>query len=168
MVIWVTVTVLYNSSVYFCCLFLISSASIRSLLFLSFIAPFLAWSVPLISPVLLKSLVFPILLFSSTSLHCSFQAFLSLLAILWNSLFSWVYLSLSAFLFAFLFSLAMCKAYSDNHFALLHLFFFGDSFVTDSWIMLWNLSIVLQALCFLNLIPEPTHHLHCIIIRNLI
>ena len=43
-----------------------------------------------------KSLVFPILLFSSISLHCSLKkAFLSLPIILWNSAFSWVYLSLS-------------------------------------------------------------------------
>ena len=41
-----------------------------------------------------RSLVFPILLFSSISLHCSLRnAFLSLLAILWNSVFRWVYLS---------------------------------------------------------------------------
>ena len=39
------------------------------------------------SPIFLKrSLLFPLLLFSSISLHCSFKkAFLSLLAILWNS-----------------------------------------------------------------------------------
>ena len=43
-----------------------SSASLRSLLLLSFILPIFAWNVPLISPVFLKrSLVFPILLFSS-------------------------------------------------------------------------------------------------------
>ena len=41
-----------------------------------------------------------ILLFSSVSLHCSFKkVFLSLLAILWNSAFTWVYLSLSLLLF---------------------------------------------------------------------
>ena len=41
-----------------------------------------------------RSLVFPILLFSFISLHWSLrQAFLSLLAILWNSSFRWVYLS---------------------------------------------------------------------------
>ena len=34
-------------------------------------------------------------MFSSISLHCSLKAFLSLLAILWISAFSWVYLSLS-------------------------------------------------------------------------
>ena len=55
---------------YSCYIFLISFASFRSLQFLSFIVPILAWNVPLISPVFLKkSLVFLILLFSSTSLH---------------------------------------------------------------------------------------------------
>ena len=92
---------LYSSSVYSCYLFLISSASVRSLLFLSFIMPILAWNVSLISPVFLKrSLVFPILLFFSVSLHCLFKkTILSLLAILWNS----VHLGLS-----FPFSLAFC------------------------------------------------------------
>ena len=72
---------------YSCHLFLISSASVRSFLFLSFIMPILAGNVPLIFPVFLKrSLVFPILLFSSVSLHWSFKkAFLPLLAVLWNS-----------------------------------------------------------------------------------
>ena len=75
---------LYSSSLYFCHLFLISSVSVRSLLFLSFIMPILAWHIPLISPIFLKrSVVFPILLFSSVSLHCSFKkAFLPVLAIL--------------------------------------------------------------------------------------
>ena len=56
---------LYSYSVYSCHLFLISSASVRSLLFLSFIEPIFAWNVPLVLLVFLKrSLVFPILLFS--------------------------------------------------------------------------------------------------------
>ena len=38
-----------NSSVYSCYLFLISSASVRSLPFLSFIVPIFAWNVPLVS-----------------------------------------------------------------------------------------------------------------------
>ena len=85
---------LYSSSVYFCHLFLISSASVRSLPFLSFIEPIFAWNVPLVSLIFLKrSLVFPILLFSSISLHWSLRkAFLSPLAILWNSAFKWIYL----------------------------------------------------------------------------
>ena len=57
---------LYSSSVYFCHPFLISSASVRSILFLSFIVSIFAWNVPLVSLIFLKrSLVFPILLFSS-------------------------------------------------------------------------------------------------------
>ena len=47
-----------------------SSASVRSVAFLSFIEPIFAWNVPLVSLIFLKrSLVFPILLFSSISLH---------------------------------------------------------------------------------------------------
>ena len=51
----------------------------------------LAWNIPLVSLSFLKrSLVVPILLFSSISLHWSLRkAFLSLLAILWNSAFKW-------------------------------------------------------------------------------
>ena len=73
---------LYSSSVYSCHLFLISSAYVRSIPFLSFIVPIFAWNVPLVSLIFLKRpLVFPILLFSSISLHWSLRkAFLSLLA----------------------------------------------------------------------------------------
>ena len=47
-----------------------------------------------------RSLVFPILLFSSISLHWLLKkAFLSLLAVLWNSAFRWVYLSFSCSLY---------------------------------------------------------------------
>ena len=91
---------LYSSSVYSCYLFLISYASVRSIPFLSFIEPIFAWNVPLISLIFLKrSLVFPILLFSSISLHWLLRkAFLSLLAILCNSAFKWVYISFSPIL----------------------------------------------------------------------
>ena len=59
--------------------------------------PTFAWNVPLVSLIFLKrSLVFSILLFSSVSLHWSLRkSFLSLLAILRNSAFKWVYLSFS-------------------------------------------------------------------------
>jgi len=61
---------LYSSSVYSCHLFLLSSASVRSLPFLSYTEPIFAWNVPLVSLIFLKrSLVFPFLLFSSISLH---------------------------------------------------------------------------------------------------
>ena len=70
MVIWVIKIFLYSSSVYSCHLFLISSASVKSILFLSFIVPIFAPNVPLVSLTSLKrSLVFHSLLFSSISLH---------------------------------------------------------------------------------------------------
>ena len=49
--------------------------------------PIFAWNVSLVSLIFLKrSLLFPILLFPSVSLHCSLRkAFIHLLAILWNS-----------------------------------------------------------------------------------
>ena len=52
------------SSVYSCYLFLISSAFVRSILFLSFIEPIFAWNIPLVYLIFLKIyLVYPILLF---------------------------------------------------------------------------------------------------------
>ena len=76
---------LYSSSVYSCHLFLISSASFMSIPFLSFIESIFTWNVPLVSLIFLKrSVVFPILLFSSIFFffHWSLRkAFLSLLAI---------------------------------------------------------------------------------------
>ena len=116
---------LYSSSVYSCYLLLISFASVRSIKFLSFTEPIFAWNVPLVSLIFLKrSLVFPILLFSSISFHWSpRKAFFSLLAILWNSAFTWVYLSFSPLLFASLLFTAVCKASSDSPFAFLHFFF---------------------------------------------
>ena len=52
------------------------------------------------------------------SLHWSpRKAFVSLLAILWNSAFRWLYLSFSPLPFAFLLFSAICKASPDSHFA---------------------------------------------------
>ena len=69
---------LYNSSVYSYHLFLISSASVRYIPFLSFIVAIFAWNVPQVSLIFLKrSLVFPSLLFSSVSLLK--ESFLSLI-----------------------------------------------------------------------------------------
>ena len=84
-------------------------------------------------------LVFPFLSSSSTSLHYSLKkAFLSLLVILWNSAFSWVYLSLSPFFYTSLLSSVICKAFSDNHFAFLHFFFFGMVLFAASYTILWT------------------------------
>ena len=48
-------SLLYSCSVYSCYLFLISSASVRSIPFLSFIVPIFAWNVPLVSLILINS-----------------------------------------------------------------------------------------------------------------
>ena len=65
---------LYISSVYSCHLFLLSSASARSIQFLSFIELIFAWNVPLVCLLFLKrSIVFSILLFCSISLHWSLK-----------------------------------------------------------------------------------------------
>ena len=123
--------------------------------FLSFIVLIFAWNIPLASLIFLRSLVFPILLFSSISLHWLLtRAFLSLLAILWKSAFRWIYLSFSPLLFtSFLFS-AICKASSDKHFAFLHFFFSWGWFWSpppEQCYELW--SVVLQSLCLSDLIP---------------
>ena len=100
----------------------------------------------------LRSLVFRILLFSSLSLHFSLKkAFLFLLAILWNSTFSWVYLYLYPFPFSFPFpkafgsppeitTLSSCLSFSLEWFwSLLHVKYYELS------------SVVIQALCLPDL-----------------
>ena len=131
---------LYNSSVYSYHLFLIASASVRSILFLSFIEPIFAWNVPLVSLIFLKrSLVFPSLLFSSISLHWSLRKdFSSLLAILWNSAFRCLYFSFSPLLFASLLFTAICKASPDSHFGFLHFFSMGMVLIPVSCKMSWT------------------------------
>ena len=118
---------LYSSSLFYYHLFLIASASVRSIPFLSFIVHIFVWHVPLVSLIFFqRSLVFPLVLFSSICLHWSLRkAFLSLLAILWNSVVKWVYLYFSPLPLASLLFSAINKASSANHFAFLHLFFLG-------------------------------------------
>ena len=125
---------------YSCHLFLISYPSVRPILFLSFIVPIFAWNVPLISLIFLKrSLVFSILLFSSISFHWLLRkAFLSLLAILWNSAFRWVYLSLSPLPFPSLLFSGVCKVSSGKHFAFLHFFFLEMALITASCAVSWT------------------------------
>ena len=119
-----------SSSVYFCHLFLISSASVRSIQFLFFIEPIFAWNVPLVSLIFLKrSLVFPILMFSSVSLHWSLRkAFLLPLTILGNSEFRRVSLSFSSLPFASLLFSATCKASSRQPFCLFTFLFLDYGF----------------------------------------
>ena len=139
---------LYSFSVYSYHLFLISSTSVRSLLFLSFIVPMFVWNVPLVSTILLKrSLVFPILLFSSISLHWSLNKFFSFffffffyLALLFSGtlhsvgcIFPFLLLPFASLLFS-----VICKPSSDNHFVFLYIFFLGMVLVTTSCTFLWT------------------------------
>ena len=137
LIIWVMKIFFVHFFCVFLHLFLISSASVRSIPFLSFIVPIFAWNVSLVSLIFLKrSLVFPILLFSSTSLYWSLRkALLSLLAILWNSAFKWIYLSFSPLPLASLLFTAICKASSGNHFAFLYFYFLGIVLIPASCII---------------------------------
>ena len=102
-----------------------------------------------------RDLVFPILLFSSISLHCSLRkAFLSLLAILWNSAFKWVYLSFSPLPLAYFLFSAICKASLDNHFAFC-IFFpsLGLVLITASYTMSWTSNHSSSGTCPSHLIP---------------
>ena len=154
---------------YSCNIFLISSASVRSIPFLSFIVLIFALNVPFVSLIFLKrSLFIPILLFSSISLHCSLRkTFLSLLAILWNSTFRQIYVSSAPLPLPSLLFSAIYKASSDNHFAFLHFFFLGMVLITAFVQCHEPLSIVLQTLYQIESL-DSICHLHCKIIRDLI
>ena len=121
-----------------------------------FIVPIFAWNVPLLSPVFLKrSLVFPILLFSSISLQCSLtKAFLSLLAILCNSAFSWVYLSLSPCLLLLFFPQLFVKLLQTSTLPSCISFSLGWFWLLPPTQCYKPLSIVLQALCLPDLVPR--------------
>ena len=78
-----------------------------------------------LKPKMKRSQVFPILLFSSISLHWTLRkAFLSLLAILWNSAFKWVYLSFFPLPFVPFFSQLFVSLL--NHFAFFVFLFLVD------------------------------------------
>ena len=140
MVIWVSKIFLVYFFHMFLPILLLSSASVRSIPFLPIIEPIFAWNFPLVSLMFLKrSLVFPILLFSSISLHWLLRkAFLSLLAILWNSAFKWACRSFSPLPFTSLHFAVVWRAYSANHFAFLHVFFLGMVLSPASCTMSWT------------------------------
>ena len=73
MIIWVRKIFFNSSSVYSCHLFLISSASLRSLPFLSFIEPFFARNIPWVSLIFLEEI-------SSLSHSVVFLYFFALIA----------------------------------------------------------------------------------------
>ena len=98
MVIWVVKTFLHSSSVYTCHL-LISSASVRSIPFLSFIEPIFAWNVPLVSLIFLEEI-------SSLSHSVVFLCFFALL-------------TEEHFLISPCYSLELCIQMENNHSRLL-------------------------------------------------
>ena len=145
-------SVLCSSSVYSYHLFLISSASVRSIPFLSFITPILSWNVPLVSLIFLKrSLVFPILLFSSISLCWSPRKAFSLL--FFGTLCSNGYIFPFLLCLSLLFSQLFVRPPQTTILPL---------YISFSWRWPWSmppiqcqetLSTVLQALCLSVLIP---------------
>ena len=130
--------------------------------------PILAWKVPLMASVFFKRpLVLLILLFFSISLHSFKKVISSLLASLWNSAFSWVYLSSSPLFFTSLLSLVICKDSSDNHFAFLHFFDCLGWFRLLPPVHCKPMSMIFLAPCLPDLIPW-IYHLHDTIINNFI
>ena len=120
----------------------------------------------LVSPLFLKrSLVFPILLFSSVSLHCSLKkAFLSLLGILWNSAFSWVHFSFSPLPFTSFLCQRFVRPPQTTTLPSCISFSWG-CLVAASHTMLWT--SVHSSSGTLYTKSNAICHLYCIIIRDL-
>ena len=154
MIIQVIKPFLNDSSVYSCYLILISSASVRSIPFLSFIVPIFVWNIPLVFLIFLKrSLVSHILLFSSICIDHWGRFLISPCYSLELGIQTGVSFLFSLPFASLLFS-AICEASPDNHFAFFAFFF--------SWGWSWSLppiqcheptSIVLLALCLSDLGP---------------
>ena len=155
---------------YSCHLFLVFSASARFIPFLSFIEPILSWNVRLVSLIFLKrSLVFPIPLF------LYFFALITEEGFLISPCYSLVLCIQMGITFLFslsftsLFS-AMCKAFSDNRFAVLQVFFLRMVLLLVSCTMSWtsvhsSSGTLSYQIYFLNLSTlKSISHLHCIIV----
>ena len=140
--------------VYSCHLFLISSASVRSMPFLSFIVPIFTWKYSLgISNFLeeISSLYHSVIFLYFFALITE-EGFLIYPCYSLEPCIQMIYLSFCPFpVTSFLFS-TICKALSDNHFALLHSFFLGmvsiTAFCTMSQIFVHSSSGTLLDLIF--------------------
>jgi len=129
-------SLLYSSSVYLCYLFLILSAPVRSIPFLSFFVPTFAWNFPLAFLIFLKrTLVFPILLFSS--LCIVYLRSLSCLSLLFFGI-----LHSDGSIFPFLFYLSLLffsqLCVRPPQTTILHFFFLRIFLITASCTMLWT------------------------------
>ena len=147
---------------YFFHLFLSSSASTRSLPFLSFIVPIFKQNIPFIFPSFLKrSLVFSLLLFSSSFMHCSLKkaACVSLLVFGTLCLVGCTFPFSLAFHFSSFFFVKPPQITTLPSCFSFHLGWFCSLSLVQYYI---PLSIVLQAHCLLDLIPwiylSPLHH----------
>ena len=159
---------LYSSSVYSCHLFLISSASVRSIPFLFFYEPIFAWSSLGTSNFLeeISSLSHSIVFLYFFALITE-EGFLISPGYSLKICIQLVISFLFSFAFHFLFT-DVCKASSDSHFVFLHFFFLGWSWSLPPVPCHESPSIVHQALCLSDLIPWIYLSLHCIIVRDLI
>ena len=137
-IIQIIKTFLFNSSVYSCHLFLISSASVKVFAVSALYTAHTCMKYSLdISSFLeeISSLSHSIVFLYFFALFIK-KAFFYLSLLFSGTLYSVEYIfPLSS---ASILSSATCKASSDNHFALLHLFFFGMVLVTASCTMLWT------------------------------
>jgi len=154
---WVTTPLWLSGSLRpFCivllCILAISSWSLL-LFYFPFIEPIFAWNVLLISPILLKwCLVFPILLLSSISLHCSLRP--SCLSLLFSgTLHSVVYTFSFLHFFSLLFFPLFVKPPQTTTLPSCISFSLGWLLLVPSVQCFASLSIVLQVLCLPDLIP---------------
>ena len=157
------------SSVYSCHLFLISSAFVRSIRFLSFIEPIFAWNVPLVSLIFLKR-SFPLYcfpLFLCTD-HWGRLVYFYLSLLFFGTLYSDAYILPFLLCFSLLFSQLFVRPPQTV------ILLFCLSF---SWGWSWSLSpvqcheppsTVHQILYLSDLVLKSISHFHCITIRDLI
>ena len=109
-------------------------------------------------------LVFLIPLFFYISWHCTLKAFLFFLAILWNSAFRYVYLSLLLCLLLLVFPQLFIKPLRTTTLLFCISFSLGWFWSLPPVPCYELLSIVLQALCLPDLSLESICHFHYIII----
>ena len=129
---------LYSSSVYSCHLFLISSASVRSVLYCAHLCMKCSFGISnFLEEIAGPSHSIDSLYFFALIAE-GFFFFLSLLAIFWKSAFKWVYRSFFPLPLASLLLSAICKSSSKKHFAFLHFFFLEMVFITASCTMSWT------------------------------
>ena len=141
---WLWRSFLYSSSVYSCYLFLISSASVRSIPFLSFIEPIFACNVPLVSLIFLKRSLVP----------------LPFLNPAWTSGSSWVHILLKPGLENF--EHYFTSLWNECNCVVVWIFF-GIAFLRD-WNENWLFPVLWPLLSFPNLLTYWVQYFNSIIL----